>query len=344
MPKSDPDVLSKKLNSKFNGTHDTSSEHSSTKSASNKRPTHSNLIGNTNISENPLAPNNSDREQMPPCSSGTVKNDANITEKAKTPSSEEDPDENDTEESEEYDYMAETDSNKKLNAKNQTNKINYDFMPHDKNVINFLINEYLLEQNYKMTHITFAEENESLDLEDWDVVGLNRSKPPNLCQLYKYYLNKKNCFLREEKAGKDKEKQQALPNTQTQTSCVLETRETGVQTILVETASVETNTRVIQVKHAEVCVNLDHDMFDTQKMQINKLLEKQEILVKSLAKLETEIETLSSERELTLMKLDMLTLELDRSPRTVRRTSQAAETVATTNGVEQARVMQKKNR
>lgn len=63
-------------------------------------------------------------------------------------------------------------------------------MPHEKNVINFLVNEYLLEQGYKMTSVTFAEENESQDLEDWDVIGLNRAKPPNLCQIYKHFLKK----------------------------------------------------------------------------------------------------------------------------------------------------------
>ena len=63
-------------------------------------------------------------------------------------------------------------------------------MPHEKNAINFLINEYLLEQDYKMTSVTFSEENESQDLEDWDVIGLNRAKPPNLCQIYKLFLNK----------------------------------------------------------------------------------------------------------------------------------------------------------
>jgi hypothetical protein len=34
-------------------------------------------------------------------------------------------------------------------------------LPHEKNAINFLINEYLLSQDYKMTSVTFAEENES---------------------------------------------------------------------------------------------------------------------------------------------------------------------------------------
>lgn len=34
-------------------------------------------------------------------------------------------------------------------------------LPHEKNAINFLVNEYLLLQNYKMTSVTFSEENES---------------------------------------------------------------------------------------------------------------------------------------------------------------------------------------
>jgi hypothetical protein len=34
-------------------------------------------------------------------------------------------------------------------------------LPHEKHAINFLINEYLLLQNYKMTSVTFSEENES---------------------------------------------------------------------------------------------------------------------------------------------------------------------------------------
>lgn len=32
--------------------------------------------------------------------------------------------------------------------------------PMDKKAINFLINEYLLLQNYKLTAVTFSEENE----------------------------------------------------------------------------------------------------------------------------------------------------------------------------------------
>ena len=33
--------------------------------------------------------------------------------------------------------------------------------PHEKRAINFLVNEYLLQYDYKLTSVTFAEENEN---------------------------------------------------------------------------------------------------------------------------------------------------------------------------------------
>lgn len=38
-----------------------------------------------------------------------------------------------------------------------------------------------------MTSVTFGEENDSADLEDWDSVGLNCARPPDLNQLYRWY-------------------------------------------------------------------------------------------------------------------------------------------------------------
>ncbi|KAJ8919648.1 hypothetical protein NQ315_006175 [Exocentrus adspersus] len=57
--------------------------------------------------------------------------------------------------------------------------------PHEQRALNFLINEYLLLHGYKLTSITFADENESQDFDDWDDVGLNISKPPELLALYR---------------------------------------------------------------------------------------------------------------------------------------------------------------
>lgn len=57
--------------------------------------------------------------------------------------------------------------------------------PHEQRALNFLINEYLLLQGYKLTSITFADENQNQDFDDWDDVGLNISKPPELLHLYR---------------------------------------------------------------------------------------------------------------------------------------------------------------
>ncbi|KAK7081924.1 hypothetical protein SK128_015159 [Halocaridina rubra] len=55
--------------------------------------------------------------------------------------------------------------------------------PHEKRTLNYLINEYLVTNSYKLTAITFADENDDQDFEHWDDVGLNIGRPPNLAQL-----------------------------------------------------------------------------------------------------------------------------------------------------------------
>ncbi|XP_071958266.1 RAB11-binding protein RELCH homolog isoform X2 [Antedon mediterranea] len=61
--------------------------------------------------------------------------------------------------------------------------------PHEKRALNFLINEYLLKNEYKLTSITFSDENEDQDFDDWDDVGLNISRPPDVLHLYRDYGN-----------------------------------------------------------------------------------------------------------------------------------------------------------
>ena len=58
--------------------------------------------------------------------------------------------------------------------------------------MNYLVNEYLLSNNYKVTSVTFGEENDTSDLEDWDSVGLNSARPPDLSQLYRWYCYQLN--------------------------------------------------------------------------------------------------------------------------------------------------------
>ncbi|KAK0082778.1 hypothetical protein PV325_009838 [Microctonus aethiopoides] len=59
--------------------------------------------------------------------------------------------------------------------------------PHEQRALNFLVNEYLLAQSYKLTSITFSDENENQDFEDWQDVGLNIPKPSNLLQIYREF-------------------------------------------------------------------------------------------------------------------------------------------------------------
>ncbi|XP_063827914.1 RAB11-binding protein RELCH homolog [Ostrinia nubilalis] len=56
--------------------------------------------------------------------------------------------------------------------------------PHEKRALNFLINEYLLLQDYKLTSITFSDENPDQEFEDWDDVGLNMPRPAGLVSLF----------------------------------------------------------------------------------------------------------------------------------------------------------------
>lgn len=60
--------------------------------------------------------------------------------------------------------------------------------PHEQRALNFLVNEYLLANSYKLTSITFSDENEDQDFEDWQDVGLNIPKPPELLQVYREFM------------------------------------------------------------------------------------------------------------------------------------------------------------
>ncbi|KAM9416860.1 RAB11-binding protein RELCH homolog isoform 15-T15 [Salvelinus alpinus] len=57
--------------------------------------------------------------------------------------------------------------------------------PLEKRALNFLVNEYLLKNEYKLSAITFSDENDDQDFELWDDVGLNIPKPPDLLQIYR---------------------------------------------------------------------------------------------------------------------------------------------------------------
>lgn len=74
----------------------------------------------------------------------------------------------------------------KSSEKNLT--IELPIKPHEQRALNFLINEYLLAKSYKLTSITFSDECEDQDFEDWQDVGLDIPKPTKLLQMYREHM------------------------------------------------------------------------------------------------------------------------------------------------------------
>lgn len=140
-------------------------------------------------------------------------------------------------------------------------------MPHERNAINFLVNEYLLSQNYKMTSVTFSEENGEQDLEDWDVVGLNRAQPPSLLQLYRMSSG----------GGGG-----------------------GVDKALGEPKKVKRGDDVA------VEVNMDVEVMAAQVARIEGLNEKQRFFLAKIDQLQADIDALKEERDVFLKKIENL--------------------------------------
>ncbi|CAL1295701.1 unnamed protein product [Larinioides sclopetarius] len=92
--------------------------------------------------------------------------------------------------------------------------------PHEKRALNFLINEYLLSNSYKLTSITFSDENDDQDFEDWDDVGLNIPKPQNLLQLYRNY--NRYMYLNNEVANKEVQTDVISSPTENSDVCIKE--------------------------------------------------------------------------------------------------------------------------
>ena len=65
--------------------------------------------------------------------------------------------------------------------------INEPAQPYERRALNFLVHEYLLQEDYKLTSVTFSEENANQDFDDWDDVGINVAKPPDLLRMYREF-------------------------------------------------------------------------------------------------------------------------------------------------------------
>ncbi|GIY63229.1 RAB11-binding protein RELCH homolog [Caerostris darwini] len=152
--------------------------------------------------------------------------------------------------------------------------------PHEKRALNFLINEYLLCNSYKLTSITFSDENDDQDFEDWDDVGLNIPKPQNLLQLYRNYG--RYMYLNNEVANKE------------------------IQTDAIPTA----------VKESDVCIK-EACGLEKKKLldQIAKLVhERDELAEVNQEKEKVEQKLKNLKREIKLLKMNSATESTEKGP------------------------------
>eukprot|EP01112_Ceratiomyxa_fruticulosa_P021701 TRINITY_DN7733_c0_g2_i1.p1 TRINITY_DN7733_c0_g2~~TRINITY_DN7733_c0_g2_i1.p1 ORF type:complete len:1130 (+),score=246.13 TRINITY_DN7733_c0_g2_i1:74-3463(+) len=65
---------------------------------------------------------------------------------------------------------------------------------HEKRTLNFLIKNYLLQNSYSITGITFSEEMQE-NINEWTDVGLETPEPPPLLSLYRYFFDNEDAGI-----------------------------------------------------------------------------------------------------------------------------------------------------
>ncbi|XP_041717574.1 RAB11-binding protein RELCH homolog isoform X9 [Coregonus clupeaformis] len=132
--------------------------------------------------------------------------------------------------------------------------------PLEKRALNFLVNEYLLKNEYKLSAITFSDENDDQDFELWDDVGLNIPKPPDLLQIYR------NCGS-------------ALPSPRDTVDVAV-----GVESGELTGNYITQKSDLLQQQQTEVVEELEY--------QISLLNEEKQSLADQIKKLQSEIQSL----------------------------------------------------
>uniref|UniRef100_A0A8C7QA97 RAB11 binding and LisH domain, coiled-coil and HEAT repeat containing n=1 Tax=Oncorhynchus mykiss TaxID=8022 RepID=A0A8C7QA97_ONCMY len=132
--------------------------------------------------------------------------------------------------------------------------------PLEKRALNFLVNEYLLKNEYKLSAITFSDENDDQDFELWDDVGLNIPKPPDLLQIYR------NCGS-------------ALPSPRNTVDVAV-----GVESGELTGNYITQKSDLLQQQQTEVVEELEY--------QISLLNEEKQSLADHIKKLQSEIQSL----------------------------------------------------
>ncbi|CAH1180510.1 unnamed protein product [Phaedon cochleariae] len=138
--------------------------------------------------------------------------------------------------------------------------------PHEQRALNFLINEYLLIHGYKLTSITFADENPNQDFDDWDDVGLNISKPPELLSLYRDGLKQTGCNSSHISSQTDEDENEELIKEMNR---IIQTLEAKIHTLQSE------NSEILKLHDAMKELMLHQSCTDNQA-RVNSVISSQE--------------------------------------------------------------------
>ena len=141
---------------------------------------------------------------------------------------------------------------------------------HEQRILNFLINEYLLQYGFKLTSITFSDENNDADyFEDWDNIGINVTKPPNLLKLYRDYGKH---FMNQENEQKTGEKYQDVEIMTEEDSRLIELQEESLKQNQ-QLSDLETKLNDLNIQfHQQVSTNQQISMQLKEKESVIEIL------------------------------------------------------------------------
>ena len=107
-------------------------------------------------------------------------------------------------------------------------------------------------------------------------MGLNKSKPPSLINLYKFINNYQN------QINHNHQNRQSIDK------------------------DIKNKEKIVQCEDFSHYVNLDAHLIDSQIEEMEKLNEKQKYLLNKIDQLQIEIDNLNTEREIFIKKIDNL--------------------------------------
>ena len=179
---------------------------------------------------------------------------------------------------------------------------------HEQRILNFLINEYLLQYGFKLTSITFSDENNDADyFEDWDNIGINVTKPPNLLKLYRDYGKH---FMNQENEQKTGEKYQDVEIMTEEDSRLIELQEKSSKQNQ-QLSDLETKLNDLNIQfHQQVSTNQQISMQLKEKESVIEILRNHPVQIEDIdtSKSYGDLETGDQGKNHALKKCDQFIL------------------------------------